>query len=196
MNLFCTAVSRLGSRFTLVFEPYAKHVLHSALGRWIDLPLELTIGVQTEAGEVLALPFTREGTPFDAVEQELQMCGVRYTAHSVKYGIRATLEVTAPFYPHDVLLSTAPVFYFTLTVQSQQRLFWTTCQSPVQRGKMVVRLKREGLNTSPANVMLAIDYTLSHVLADDGKLVPGGIFWRGTRLPMFRSTSCPLQRER
>lgn len=192
MNLFCTAVSRLGSRFTLVFDPYAKHVLHSALGRWIDLPLELTIGVQTEAGDVLALPFTREGTPFDAVEQELQMCGVRYTAHSVKYGIRATLEVTAPFYPHDVLLSTAPVFYFTLTVQSQPRLFWTTCQSPIQRGKMVVRLKRAGLNTSPANAMLAIDYTLSHVLANDGKLVSVGDFVAGDTPPHVQERIVPL----
>lgn len=93
MNLFCAAVTRLGSRFTLVLDPYAKHVLHSAIGRWIDRPLELTIGVQTEKGEVVALPFTKEGTPFGAVEQEVRLCGVRYTAFSVKHGVRATKEV-------------------------------------------------------------------------------------------------------
>lgn len=84
MNLHATPVSRLGSRFTLVLDPYAKHVLHSALGRWIDLPMHLTIGVETEGGEVVALPFTKQVGTFDAVEQELRLCGVRYTAHGVQ----------------------------------------------------------------------------------------------------------------
>lgn len=96
MNLHATSVSRLGSRFTLVLDPYTKHVLHSALGRWVDLPMELTIGVETEKGEVVALPFTSEAQMFDAVEQELRLCGVRYRAHSVQYGVRLEVEIIAP----------------------------------------------------------------------------------------------------
>ncbi len=192
MNLFCTAVSRLGSRFTLVFDPYAKHVLHSALGRWIDLPLDLTIGIQSEEGEVVALPFTKEATPFDAVEEELRLCGVRYTAHSLKLGIRATLEVSAPFYPHDALTSTAPVFYFTLSVQPQPRLFWSGCQNPIQRGRLVVRLTRDGLSTKSAGDALAIDYTLSHVLADSGELVPAGDFLASDSPPHVQERIVPL----
>lgn len=192
MNLFCTSVSRLGSRFTLLFDPYARHVLHSALGRWIDLPIELTIGIQTEEGEVIALPFTKEGTSFDAVEQDVRLCGVRYTAHSVKHGVRAVLEVVAPFYPHDVLISTAPLFYFTLSIQSQPRLFWTSCPNPIQRGKLVVRVKREGLNTAPVGNMLAIDYTLSRVLADSGELVPAGDFLAGETPPHVQERIVPL----
>lgn len=163
MNLFATSVSRLGSRFTLVLDPYAKHVLHSALGRWIDLPIDLTIGVETEGGEVVALPFTKQAGTFDAVEQELRLCGVRYTAHSVKHGLRLEVEITAPFYPHDAKVSTAPLLYFTLKVQSQPRLFWTVCQNPVQRGKLVVRLEREGTKIAPSGDVLAIEYPVSHV---------------------------------
>jgi len=166
MNPFATSVSRAGSRFNLVFDPYHRHVLHSALGRWIDQPLDLTIGVQTESGERIALPFTREAEMFDAVEQDLRLCGVRYTAHSVKHGIRLTLEVTAPFYPHDVLTSIAPVLYFTLRVQPQHRLFWTSTQNPVQQGGLVVRLKREGLQFTPLPDVLAMEYVVSQV-ADD-----------------------------
>lgn len=162
MNLHATPVSRLGSRFTLVFEPYAKHVLHSALGRWIDLPLDLILGVETEGGEVVALPFTREAAPFDAVEQELRLCGVHYTAHSVQYGLRLEVEITAPFYPQDARISTAPLFYFTLKVQPQSRLFWTSCRNPVQRGRLVVRLKREGAKIDVAGDSLVITYLVSH----------------------------------
>ncbi|MDW8104056.1 MAG: glycoside hydrolase family 52 protein [Armatimonadota bacterium] len=166
MNLHATAVSRWGSRFTLVFDPYAKHVLHSALGRWIDLPMELTIGVETETGEVVALPFTTEAEPFDAVEQELRLCGVRYKAHSVKYGIRLEVEVVAPFYPHNVQVSAVPLFLFTLKVQPQSRLFWTNCPHPLQRGKLVVRLKRQDTTFQPLPDALAMEYAVQHI-ADD-----------------------------
>ena len=192
MNPFCTSVSRLGSRFTLVFDPYKKHVLHSALGRWVDLPFDLTIGIQTEQGQLVALPFTTLGEPFDALEQELNLCGVRYTAHSVKLGVRLTLEVTAPFYPHDALTSTAPVFYFTLRVQPQSRLFWTTCENPLQKGKLVVRLRRDGLSTAAAGDALAVEYTLSHVLADSGQLVPAGQYLAADTPPQVKERIVPL----
>jgi len=163
MNLHATSVSRLGSRFTLVLDPYAKHVLHSALGRWVDQPMDLTIGIETEKGEVVALPFTGKAEMFDAVEQELRLCGVRYRAHSVKYGVRLEVEILAPFYPQDVTVSTVPLFYFTVKVQPQPRLFWTSCQNPVQKGKLVVRLQREGTQMTPLQDALALEYTVSHV---------------------------------
>lgn len=163
MNLHATAVSRLGSRFTLVLDPYAKHVLHSALGRWLDLPMELTIGIETEKGEVIALPFTSKAQMFDAVEQELRLCGVRYRAHSVQHGVRLEAEIIAPFYPHDAVVSTAPLFYFTVKVQPQPRLFWTSCQNPVQKGKLVMCLQREGTQMTSSQGTLALEYAVSHV---------------------------------
>lgn len=192
MNLHATPVSRLGSRFTLVFDPYTKHVLHSALGRWIDLPLDLTLGVQTESGEVIALPFTKEADMFDAVEQELRLCGVRYTAHSVKHGLRLEVEVTAPFYPHDAKVSSAPLFLFTLKAQPQPRLFWTTCPNPVQRGNLAVRLKREGMTTTPSNDALAVEYTLSQVIADNGQIVASTDFIAGDTPPTAQERIIPL----
>lgn len=161
MNLHATAVSRLGSRFTLVLDPYAKHVLHSALGRWVDLPIDLTLGVQTEEGTIVALPFTHEAEMFDAVEQELRLCGVRYRAHSVKYGIRVEAEIVAPFYPHDVKASTAPLFLFSLRVHPQPRLFWTDCPQPLKRGKFVVRVNRQDAQATASAEGLFIQYAIS-----------------------------------
>lgn len=189
MNLHATPVSRLGSRFTLVFDPYAKYVLHSALGRWIDLPMELTLGVETENGEVVPLPFTPDAEPFDAVEQELRLCGVRYKAHSVQHGLRLEVEITAPFYPHDAKVSTAPLFYFTLKIQPQPRLFWTSCPNPVQRGKMVVRLKRKDTAIKQLPDALALEYAIHHIADDRFTL---NDFIVGDTPPVARERITPL----
>ena len=44
MQLMTWLLSRLGSRFALVFEPYRRRVLHAGLGRYHDLPLDLKVG--------------------------------------------------------------------------------------------------------------------------------------------------------
>lgn len=167
-----TPVSRLGSRFTLVFDPDARHVLHSALGRWLDFPTDCAIGVESEDGEVRALPFTRRFPLFEVTEQHLRLCGVSYTARSVALGIGLRADIVAPFYPRDEWASLAPLFVVRLEVFPQgERVFWTTPSRVTQRGRVFLRLQRDGLHFTPAHDRLKLGYS-----------VPKRV-WQGERQP-------------
>jgi hypothetical protein len=164
MELMATAVGRLGSRFSLVFDPDAKHVLHSALGRWLDSPSDLAIGVRSEDDVVRALPFTRRFPHFEIVEQQLTFCGVKYIARSWDLGLALKTEVIAPFYPRDEWTSVAPLFFIRLEVQPQERIFWRPSDRLVRRGQVYVRLQRANLHLTQAHDRLKINYSVPKVL--------------------------------
>jgi hypothetical protein len=164
MELMATAVGRLGSRFSLVFDPDAKQILHSALGRWLDFPTDLAIGVRDEDDTVRALPFTHCFPHFEIVEQRLAFCGVKYVARSWELGLTLRTEVTAPFYPHDEWTSVAPLFLIRLEVQPQERIFWRSADRLVRRGQVFVRLQRANLHLTQAHDRLKINYSVPKVL--------------------------------
>ena len=164
MELMATAVGRLGSRFSLVFDPDAKQVLHSALGRWLDFPTDLAIGVKSEDDVVRALPFTRRFPHFEIVEQRLTFCGVKYIARSWDLGLALKTEVVAPFYPRDEWTSVAPLFFMRLEVQPQERIFWRPAERSVRRGQVFVRLQRSNLHLTKAHDRLKINYSVPKVL--------------------------------
>jgi Glycosyl hydrolase family 52. len=164
MELMATAVGRLGSRFSLVFDPDAKQVLHSALGRWLDFPTDLAIGVKSEDEVVRALPFTRRFPHFEIVEQQLTFCGVKYVARSWDLGLAFKTELIAPFYPHDEWASVAPLFFIRLEVQPQERIFWRPADRVVRRGQVFVRLQRANLHLTQAHDRLKINYSVPKVL--------------------------------
>ena len=69
MQLMSWMVSRLGSRFSLVFEPHRRQVKHSALGRFLDQPTDLMVGLVDPDGVERVLPFTKRGMPLFCCEQ-------------------------------------------------------------------------------------------------------------------------------
>ena len=164
MELMATAVGSLVSRFSLVFDPDAKQVLHSALGRWLDFPTDLAIGVRSEDEVVRALPFTRRFPHFEIVEQRLTFCGVKYIARSWDLGLTLKTEIVAPFYPRDEWTSVAPLFFMRLEVQPQERIFWRPAERSVRRGQVFVRLQRSNLHLTQAHDRLKINYSVPKVL--------------------------------
>ena len=52
MQLMTWPMGRLGSRFALLFEPARRRVLHSAVGRFLDRPLDLAVGLVEPGGAV------------------------------------------------------------------------------------------------------------------------------------------------
>jgi len=164
MELMATAVGRLGSRFSLVFDPDAKQILHSALGRWLDFPTDLAIGVKSEDDVVRALPFTRHFPHFEIVEQRLTFCGVKYIARSWDLGLTLKTEIVAPFYPRDEWTSVAPLFFIRLEVQPQERIFWRPAERSVRSGQVFVRLQRANLHLTQAHDRLKINYSVPKVL--------------------------------
>ncbi|MCS7266153.1 MAG: DUF4965 domain-containing protein [Armatimonadetes bacterium] len=164
MQLMATAVGRLGSRFSLVFDPDAKQVLHSALGRWLDFPTDLAIGIAAEDGQTFALPFTQRFSIFDVVEQQLQMCGVSFLARSLDLGIGLEVEILAPFYPRDEWLSLAPIFLIRMEVFPQERIFWQPAKRQIRQGQVFVRLQRSNLHLTQAHDRLKINYSVPKVV--------------------------------
>ncbi len=164
-----TVVGRLGSRFSLVFDPDTRHALHSALGRWLDFPTDLAIGVETEDGRVRALPFTQRFPTFEVMEQSLTMCGVVFDARSWELGLRLQVEVMAPFYPRDEWTSLAPLFLFRFTLSPQERIFWQPAQRATTQGRLFLRLHRPNLHLTSAHDRLKVNYSVPKVV------------WRGER---------------
>jgi len=111
-----TVVSNLGSRFFLNFKPRERQVALSPLGFETSKGTPLTFAVRV-GEDSRALPFTDEETVFETVEQRITPTSVTYLARDQKLGVRAEFRFTAPFYPGDERLSTAPVVYLDVTIE-------------------------------------------------------------------------------
>lgn len=164
MRQMATVLGRLGSRFSVVFDPDAKQVLHSALGRWLDFPTDLAIGVRGEDGSVRALPFTQRFPAFEIVEQQLTMCGVNFVARSWELGLTFRTEFIAPFYPRDEWTSLAPLFLVRFEVEPKERIFWQPAEKQVRRGQVFLRLQRKNLHLTQAHDRLKINYSVPKVV--------------------------------
>ena len=112
MHVFETVLGRLGSRFSLNFRPAAKgrRVYTSPVGRFLDQPLQLALGVRV-GGEERALPFADDVEVFETLEQNITMTSVTFRCTSKALGLAAKFRFVAPFYPKDEALSHAPFFY-------------------------------------------------------------------------------------
>ncbi|MCS7187568.1 MAG: DUF4965 domain-containing protein [Armatimonadota bacterium] len=170
MQLMATAVGRLGSRFSLVFDSDARQVLHSALGRWLDFPTDLSIGIAAEGELAFSLPFTRRFPSFEVVEQQLSMCGVSFVARSLELGVGLRAEFVAPFYPRDEWASLAPLFLIRMEVFPQDRVFWQPSKRQVRQGHVFLRLQRGNLHLAQAHDRLKINYSVPKVV------------WKGERV--------------
>lgn len=170
MQQMATVVGRLGSRFSLVFDPDAKQVLHSALGRWLDFPTDLAIGVAAESGLAFSLPFTQRFPPFEVIEQQLHMCGVGFVARSWELGVGLKVEFIAPFYPRDEWTSLAPLFLVRIEVFPQERIFWRSSERQIRQGQVFLKLHRDELHLTQAHDRLKINYSVPKVL------------WKGERV--------------
>ncbi|MEO1237558.1 MAG: hypothetical protein AAFX76_12290, partial [Planctomycetota bacterium] len=126
MQLMTWTIARLGSRFGLQFEPYERRVMHSALGRFLDRPLDLSVGLVEPGGAERVLPFTTDNDR-DGVDQ-LANCeqfdrvnSVTFRGYSERYGLRLELNVHSVFYPQNERLSIMPAFYFEVRVNPLRR---------------------------------------------------------------------------
>ncbi len=117
-----TMLGKLGSRFTIHFPRTSDKCIYlSPLGKYYDRKWDLRLGLQatklnqdgTPSDEIITrmLPYTATGPYFPEVEQEFTMTSVKWRARDRALGFRAEFTITAPFYPRDIKLSTAPFFY-------------------------------------------------------------------------------------
>jgi len=166
MHAFETVLGRLGSRFSLNFRPASKgrRVYTSPVGRFLDQPLQLALGVRVGAEE-RALPFAEGVEVFETLEQDITMTSVTFRCMSKALGVAAQFRFVAPFYPEDEALSHAPIFYILANVERIPAK-WKD-QEPIE-GELFLRLQelsgtpgRSGIEVEQQGRSLRIGYVVS-----------------------------------
>lgn len=125
MQLMTWTLSRLGSRFGFVFEPYRRRVLHSALGRFLDQPMDLMVGLVEPDGTRRVLPLSQEGDLLMNCEQFERFNSITYRGFSEKHRLRFEFNIHSVFYPQDEPLCIMPAFYLEMRINPVGRIRWT-----------------------------------------------------------------------
>ncbi|MBI1367628.1 MAG: DUF4965 domain-containing protein [Planctomycetes bacterium] len=142
MQTMTWPLSRLGSRFSLLFEPWRRRVMHSALGRFLDQPLDLAVGIVEPDGTERVLPFTQHGKLLYGCEQFERINSVTFRGHSDTCGLRFELNLHSTFYPQDELLSQMPAFYVELRVAAAPRVRRRRFVKTPKNVRLFIRLAR------------------------------------------------------
>lgn len=116
MQLMTWTLARLGSQFSLQFEPHSCQVRHSAVGRLYNQPLDLMVGMTEPDGTERVLPFSSRGTLLSHTEQFDRLNSITFRGYSWSCGIRFELNIHSVFYPQDESLCIMPAFYLEMRV--------------------------------------------------------------------------------
>ncbi len=162
MQSMSWTVSRLGSRFTLLFEPNRHRVMHSALGRFLDAPLDLCVGLVEPDGTLRALPLTadldadrRDGAGGDCVhplynpEQFDRINSITFRGYSAAYRLRFEFNVHSVFYPQNRRMCVMPAFYLEMRVNPVDRVRDVAAAGPTPDDiTLALRLRRPDTQVS------------------------------------------------
>ncbi len=182
MQLMSWTVSRLGSRFTLLFEPGRRRVMHSAMGRFLDSPLDLAVGLVEPDGTERLLPLTADldlpgVEPLYNPEQFDRINSVTFRGYSAAYRIRFEFNVHAVFYPQNRRLCVMPAFYLEMRVNGVDRVRDIEPTGPTpERITLTLRLRRRNTDiaATPGTIDLSYRNTLEprHSLPRDDLAPP------------------------
>ncbi len=173
MQLMTWTMARLGSRFNLLLEPCRRRVMHSALGRFLDAPMDLMVGLVEPDGTERVLPFTTRGTPLLNCEQFARVNSITYRGYSEKYGLRFEFNLHSVFYPQNEDLCTLPAFYLEMRVNPCSRVRWCVPKGATPENvKLFIRLQRPDTQITAG---VDADGTQGRIdLAYDNRLEPTG----------------------
>ncbi len=166
MQLMTWNLGRLGSRFGLQFEPYNRRVMHSGLGRFLDKPLDLAVGLVEPDGQQRVLPFTMDSDhmgveQFSNCEQFDRMNSITFRGYSERYRLRFEMNVHSVFYPQNELLSTMPAFYLELRVSPEKNFRNLEPVGPTPKEvELFIRVRRGDTQITAADGGLRLDYTV------------------------------------
>ncbi|MEM7577537.1 MAG: glycoside hydrolase family 52 protein, partial [Planctomycetota bacterium] len=156
-------VARLGSRFSLLFEPQHRRVMHSAMGRFLDAPLDLSVGLVEPDGVERVLPFTERVDrdfvePLYNCEQFDRINSVTFRGYSAAYRLRFEFNVHSVFYPQNRRLCLTPAMYLEMRVNAVDNVRDIPSAGPTpEQIKLRLRIGRADTKivASPGRIELA-----------------------------------------
>ncbi len=173
MQLMTWTLARLGSRFSLMFEPQHRRIRHSALGRFFDQPSDLKVGLVDPDGTERVLPFTMQGVPLYNPEQFERLNSITFRGFSERYRLRFEFNVHSVFYPQDEELCSMPAFYLEMRVNPVRTVQNLKPTGPIpKRAKLFIRLHRSDTHIAAAsdgkNASIDLAYRCTLPPARDG----------------------------
>ncbi len=161
MQLMTWPFARLGSRFGFLFEPGHRRVMHSALGRFLDEPLDLAVGLIEPDGTERVFPFTQEGSVLYNCEQFERMNSVTFRGYSESCGLRLELNFHSPFYPQNEKLCLMPAVFVELRAHWTGHVRLRTFNKRIEQVRLFVRLKRPNTQIDINDGGIDLNYEMS-----------------------------------
>ncbi|WP_308637870.1 glycoside hydrolase family 52 protein [Paenibacillus silvisoli] len=109
MQMMADALTVLGSRIGIGWDPGRRRATLIRHGHHPGLPLQLSVGVNYEDGRTVVLPLCADGESFPFIDQEMTACSMSLSGIDPSTGIHVKLIVRIPFRPRDAVFSTTPV---------------------------------------------------------------------------------------
>lgn len=132
MQPICDAISVLGSRHGIYFDPVNKECGLIRYDHHEHHPrIQLKAGVRI-GGEEFTLPLYREGGNFRFYDQRLSPCTMKLSGIHAKTNLKVSLEAVTPFRPRDAAFSTTPVFALRLSAEQLPGKFRWEGEGPVE----------------------------------------------------------------
>ncbi|QNN21624.1 DUF4965 domain-containing protein [Planctomycetales bacterium ZRK34] len=160
MQMMTWPLGRLGSRFGLLFEPGKRRIMHSALGRFLDRPLDLAVGLIEPDGTERVLPFTQHGEVLYGCEQFERINSITFRGHSEASGLRFELNLHSPFYPQDEPLCMLPAFYVELRAVPAHRVRRRRVKNIPKKVRMFIRLSRPETQIGVVDNRIDLNYAV------------------------------------
>lgn len=116
MQMMSWVLARLGSRFSLLFEPHHKRVRYCGGGRVHDQPIDLMVGVVEPDGTERVLPFSDRAELLTNCEQFERLNSITFRGYSERYRLKYEFNLHSVFYPQNEPLCTVPAFYMEMRI--------------------------------------------------------------------------------
>jgi hypothetical protein len=148
MQLMGDAVTVLGSRLGMGWDPKARQAYLIRHGLLPGIPMEIKAGVEIE-GRWLVLPLSTTGETFEFLDQEMSPTAMSLSGIDPKTGIHVKLHVRIPFRPRDDRFSTTPALFLEFTVDRLSSNFrWTGQQSEPVQGRLFLEISGKAFATT------------------------------------------------
>jgi hypothetical protein len=151
MQLICDALSVLGSRHGLLWNPLTKDCGIIRSMPFNELPaLEIRAGVVIDGQEYL-LPLCHDGGNFTFYDQRLSPCTMTLMGIDAGSATKLQLTVVTPFRPRDLDFSTIPVLGLRLSLTRLGGTFrWDPKQVDLQEAEIFLEFTGAGVAVAPS----------------------------------------------